>query len=83
MIGTEPGTGSRWQARTPHDSDFARWRELYQGYADFYRTPQPDTAARQVWSWIRDPQHEVNCLLAEDEAGLLAGLAHYRAFARP
>jgi ribosomal protein S18 acetylase RimI-like enzyme len=72
-----------WQARAPQDNDFARWRELFQAYADFYQTPQPEPAAELVWSWIRDPQHEVNCLLAEDQHGHLAGLAHYRAFARP
>lgn len=83
MTSPDPGSEFRWQVRAPVDADFARWRELYQGYAEFYRTPQPDAAARQVWSWIVNPQHEVNCLLAEDSNGLVAGLAHYRAFARP
>lgn len=35
-----------------------------------------------MWSWIRDPHHEVHCLLADNGNGVIAGLAHYRAFAR-
>jgi GNAT superfamily N-acetyltransferase len=83
VITADAGSSPRWRVRGPHDSDFRCWRELYRGYADFYRTPQPDTAAEQVWSWIRDPHHELNCLLADDGHGHIAGLAHYRAFSRP
>jgi GNAT superfamily N-acetyltransferase len=36
-----------------------------------------------VWGWIRDPHHEVNCLLVEHHGGRVVGLAHYRPFARP
>lgn len=46
----------RWRVRAPRDGDSERWRALYQGYADFYRVQQPDTAAATVWSWIHDPQ---------------------------
>jgi len=81
---TDNAAGSTpWQVRAPHDDDLRRWRELYRAYADFYRTPQPEAAAQQVWAWIHHPDHELNCLLAADETGHIAGLAHYRAFARP
>jgi len=83
MSSTGAGRDTRWQTRAPRDSDLARWRELYQAYADFYRAPQPGTAAQRVWSLIRNPHHELNCLLAADETGEIAGLAHYRAFTRP
>ncbi|MEV7278860.1 GNAT family N-acetyltransferase [Streptomyces sp. NPDC093111] len=63
--------------------DFAPWRALYRGYAEFYRVEQTDEAAERVWAWIHDPGHEVNALVAEDSAGRLVGLAHYRPFARP
>jgi GNAT superfamily N-acetyltransferase len=72
-----------WQVREPHDGDHSRWAELYRGYAAFYRVEQTDAALSLVWSWILDPTHEVNCLLAEDPEGHIAGLAHYRTFARP
>lgn len=68
-------------AATPED--FEAWRELYRGYATFYRVDMPDERAALVWSWIHDPAHEVNCLLARDEHGTPVGLAHYRPFARP
>lgn len=81
---TDNGAGSTtWQVRAPHYDDLRRWRELHRAYADSYRTSQPDAAAQQVWSWIHHPHHELNCLLAADETGYVAGLAHYRAFARP
>ncbi|MFC8509710.1 GNAT family N-acetyltransferase [Streptomyces sp. NPDC057411] len=63
--------------------DFPQWRALYRGYADFYRVEQTEEAAALVWSWVNDPAHEVNALVAEDFDGRLVGLAHYRPFARP
>lgn len=71
------------QVRNPDESDYPRWRELYQGYADFYGVDQPEAAARQVWSWIHDVDHEVQALLVSDAGGRVVGLAHYRPFARP
>ena len=58
-------------------------RDLYRGYADFYGAQQFETTAQVVWAWVRDPDHEVEALLVEDEHGRVAGLAHYRPFARP
>lgn len=80
---TPSATQRQWRVRPPRDSDHDRWRALYQGYADFYRVQQPAAAAELVWSWIRNPDHEVSCLLMEDDAGRIVGLAHYRPFARP
>ncbi|HEV7455473.1 MAG TPA: GNAT family N-acetyltransferase [Roseococcus sp.] len=61
----------------------ADWERLYAGYAEFYKATQTPEMRATVWSWIRDPAHEVNAVVAEDEAGRAVGLAHYRAFARP
>jgi GNAT superfamily N-acetyltransferase len=36
----------------------------------------------RVWSWLMDPGHEVDGLVAEGKGGLV-GLAHFRPFARP
>jgi GNAT superfamily N-acetyltransferase len=71
------------QVRAPQEGDYARWRELYRAYADFYETEQTDEAADRAWSWIHDPNHEVKALLVADDAGRVVGLAHYRPFARP
>jgi GNAT superfamily N-acetyltransferase len=63
--------------------DRDRWRALYRDYADFYGVEQPDAAAARVWSWIQDPDHELSCLVVDDEQVGVVGLAHYRPFARP
>jgi GNAT superfamily N-acetyltransferase len=69
--------------RPVREGDFDQWRALYRGYADFYRVKQTEEAARLVWSWIHDPDHEVEGLVAEAADGRLVGLAHFRPFARP
>jgi GNAT superfamily N-acetyltransferase len=61
----------------------ADWEALYAGYAAFYRVTQTPEMRATVWSWIHDPAHEVNGLVAEDAAGRAVGLAHWRRFARP
>jgi GNAT superfamily N-acetyltransferase len=61
----------------------ADWDKLYAGYAEFYRVTQTPEMRDRVWSWIHDPAHETNGLVAEDAEGRAVGLAHYRAFARP
>jgi len=74
---------SRWTVRAPKADDFDRWRDLYGQYAAFYQVGQPDEHAQRVWDWIHDAQHPEECLLAVDEAGMIAGLAHYRPFPQP
>lgn len=79
----QSGSAKAWRVDAPEEADYAHWRKLYQGYADFYRREMPDANAERVWSWIMDPGHEVNGLLVRDEDGVPVGLAHYRPFARP
>ena len=62
--------------------DRAGWDRLYAGYAAFYGVSQTPAMRERVWSWLMDPGHEVEGLMAEEEGALL-GLAHVRAFARP
>lgn len=64
-------------------SDRPHWEQLYAGYAAFYRVEQTPLMRARVWSWLMDPGHEVDGLVAEDGARRLIGLAHYRPFARP
>jgi len=72
-----------YTVRPPTPADHGRWRELYAGYAAFYQAEQTEQAAATVWSWLSDPHHEVNALLAVTPAGRVVALAHYRTFARP
>ncbi len=60
--------------------DYPQWRPLWDGYNAFYgrsgptALPEPITAA--TWERFFDPAEPVHALVAE-EAGRLAGLAHY------
>ncbi|TVQ32324.1 MAG: GNAT family N-acetyltransferase [Geminicoccaceae bacterium] len=60
----------------------ARWRELYQGYADFYRRPSDDAHKDVVWGWLMDPNHELEGYLALVD-GIPQGLAHVRRMPSP
>ena len=68
-------------AETEHHR--AGWEALYASYAAFYKVTQTAVMRATVWSWIMDPTHETEALVAEDDAGRAIGLAHFRAFARP
>ena len=68
--------------RPAEAADRAEWDRLYAGYAAFYGVAQTAAMRDRVWGWIRDPEHEVQALVAEG-AGSLVGLAHFRPFARP
>lgn len=65
----------------PHDAP--RWRELYDGYREFYELTPDDAVVDRVWQWLRDPANEVTGLVAVDADGLVVALAHYRRFHRP
>lgn len=63
-----------------HRSD---WDTLYAGYAAFYRVDQTHAMRDTVWTWLLDPNHEVEGLVAEDPNGRAIGLAHFRPYPRP
>ena len=70
-------------ARPLRVDDRVDWERLYAGYAAFYRVDQTAAMRDTVWSWIFDPDHETEALVAADSNGRLVGLAHFRPFARP
>jgi GNAT superfamily N-acetyltransferase len=59
------------------------WETLYRAYAAFYRVPMTEAILDRLWSWLLDPAHPEEGLVAIDHAGTLVGLAHYRAYAAP
>jgi ribosomal protein S18 acetylase RimI-like enzyme len=65
------------------EGDFFAWLGLYEGYAAFYEATLTDERAVLIWSWLIDPKHEENALVAVDDDETLVGLAHYREFPRP
>ena len=58
--------GKSLNVRPVRGEDFAQWRVLYRGYADFYKAKQSDEMAAQVWSWLQDPEHVVQGLVVEE-----------------
>jgi len=82
---SEPGTSApiAYTVGPPSQDDRAIWRELYQAYADFYEEAVTDEQLDRMWSWVTDPDHDVNALLVRDPGGAAVGLAHYRPYYRP
>ncbi|MEV8215274.1 GNAT family N-acetyltransferase [Leifsonia sp. NPDC077715] len=69
--------------RKVEDNEFFTWLDLYVGYGEFYDTAVTDEKALLVWSWISDPENELEAYFAVDEEGTPIGLAHVREFVRP
>lgn len=64
-------------------ADREAWERLYAGYAAFYGVAQTPGMRATVWSWIFDPAHGTEALVACGVSGEVIGLAHFRPFARP
>lgn len=69
--------------RAPREDDFDAWAVLFRGYRVFYKLAPDEAIIERVWSWIINPDHETNALIAISEDDRMVGLAHYRRFARP
>jgi len=69
--------------RRVRDNEFFTWLDLYAGYGEFYEKPVTDEKALLVWSWISDPENDLQAYFAVDEEDTPVGLAHVREFARP
>jgi len=65
------------------ENDKHEWRELYDGYAEFYKAPMDDTIAGTVWGWLLDPGHVMEGYLARDGEGKAIGIVHVRACPDP
>ena len=68
--------------RMIEEKDFQDWKNLYLQYGDFYQVPITTEGLSAVWSWIQDPNHEVEGLVFE-KASDLVGLAHFRGMPNP
>src|SRR5690625_6559942 len=63
--------------RPPTPADEEAWQQLYRGYADFYGVPMSSEILSTTWSWLLDPEHPLEGLLAvQDDQPI--GLAHFR-----
>ncbi len=68
--------------RNLKEKDKKNWENLYNGYANFYKSPMNQVILDTVWSWIHDKNHIVNgvCYELDDQ---IVGIAHYRTMPRP
>ena len=62
--------------------DKDEWRELYQGYANFYNVEISKITLDTVWNWLLDQNHELSGLVYEINNKLVA-IAHYRRMPSP
>ena len=62
--------------------DKKQWKELYKGYANFYKVEMNIQILEKVWSWLHDKNHELNGIVYEIDGNIVA-LAHYRRMPRP
>ena len=56
-------------------SDEAVWRQLWQGYCDFYQAQLAEEVTERNWKRILDPDSQIMCLVAEVD-GHVYGFAH-------
>ena len=64
-------------------STFPSWRTLFDGYNVFYGRTPSDRVTETVWRWLQDPGHELEGVVAVDDAGIAVGLAHFRRIPSP
>ena len=62
--------------------DKEQWKELYKGYANFYKVEMNIQILEKVWSWLHNENHELNGIVYEIDENIVA-LAHYRRMPRP
>jgi len=62
--------------------DQAEWRSLFEGYAEFYKTPLTDQITDRVWRWLMDPSNVFEGLIVRDSQNKALGIAHVRACPR-
>ncbi len=64
--------------RSLTEADRPVWEQMFQAYAEFYKTSIPPGGADQVWSWIFDPANDFWCDVAEDDNGNVIGFTQYQ-----
>jgi len=67
----------------PQSGHFAGWRRMFEGYNEFYKVTYTDEKAERLWSWLMDPNHVCEALIAVTPNDDVVGLAHFREMPRP
>ena len=74
----------QWLVDELRPADHDAWARLHRGYLEFYSSTRPEEVSQVVWSWLQDPAHELEAIVARPAPGAEpVGLAHFRPFPRP
>lgn len=73
---------SEFYTRFVVEADRIEWRDLFQGYADFYETPMTDAIADRVWNWLLDPAHVLEGIVVCNANDNVVGFVHIRSCPR-
>ncbi|WP_290647568.1 GNAT family N-acetyltransferase [Aquisalimonas sp.] len=65
------------------EADRSQWRQLFDGYADFYGIAMDSGTAERVWRWLMDDSHALEGLMTRSADGNAVAIAHIRACPRP
>lgn len=68
--------------RPVHAGDEAAWRAMFAAYLVFYKREPAEKIVSAVWSWLMDPAHEMEGLIAELD-GIIVGFADVRRMPSP
>lgn len=58
-------------------TDRDAWTPLWDGYLDFYKTDLAPEITDVTWNRLLDPEEDMHCLVAENDAGEMIGIVHY------
>ena len=58
-------------------ADRPQWRELWQGYLEFYKSNVPEDVTELTWRRLLDPEAPVLGFCAAQDDGKLLGIVHY------
>ena len=60
------------------EGDRAIWEQMFQSYAEFYKTSVPEGGFDTVWGWIFDPENDFWCAVAENADGDVVAFTQYQ-----
>jgi GNAT superfamily N-acetyltransferase len=63
--------------RRIEERDFARWRELFDGYTRFYEREPNENLTRHTWARILNPAVPMHAIVAQDARKQVVGIANY------
>lgn len=72
-----PSTRNSVVVRPVQAQDEEVWRQMWEGYNEFYGVTLPKATTIATWRRILEPTSSVNALLATDTQGVALGFANY------